>query len=185
MANCKGIAVTARLAYAEEVHGAAGLKQLLDSLSPEHRALVEGRILPHAWVPIELFIALNVNADKLWGSGDLALCQVLGAWAAEKNLPTLFRIFYRLGTPMFIFSKAAKLWLQHYDTGRLEPTSPGPNEVRLLLHDFGQPHRAHCLSVLGWAARSIEMSGGKLTACEEPRCRTRGDPFCELLLRWK
>jgi hypothetical protein len=185
MANCKGLAVNMRLAYAERFHGQEGLAQLVASLTPEHRATIEARVLPHAWVPMDLFIALNVNADRLFGKGDLALCQGMGAWAAEKSLPTLFRIFYRLGTPMFIFGKAAKLWSQHYDSGWLEPMSPGPNEVHLLLHELQQPHRAHCLSVLGWAARSIEMSGGTLAGAEELRCRTRGDDVCDLSLRWK
>ena len=185
MANCKGIAVTTRLAYAEEHHAEEGLKQLVASLPIEFRALIEARVLPHAWVPMDLFIALNVNADRLFGAGDLALCQAMGGWAAEKNLPKLFRIFYRLGTPMFIFSKAAKLWSQHYDSGRMEPSSPGPNEVRLTIYDFEQPHRAHCLSVLGWAARSIQMSGGKQLGADELRCRTRGDACCELQLSWK
>lgn len=53
MANCKGIAVTTRLAWVQEHHGDAGLRSVLASLSPEHQKLVEGRVLPHAWVPIE------------------------------------------------------------------------------------------------------------------------------------
>ncbi len=184
MANCKGIAVLTRLTYAEVHHGAEGRKQLLESLEPAQRAMLEGHVLPHAWVPFDLFIALNVNADRLFGSGDLSLCRTMGAWSAEKSLPTLFRIFYRFGTPMFIFGKAAKLWSHHYDSGWLEPQSPAPNEVRLLIHDLQSPHRAHCLSVLGWAGRSIEMSGGKLVVQEETRCRTRGAPVCELRLTW-
>lgn len=184
MANCKGLAVQMRLQYAEAFHGAEGRRQLLAALSPEHRALVEGHVLPHAWVPMELFLALNVAADRLFGAGDLKLCEAMGAWAAEKSLPTLFRIFYRFGTPMFIFGKAAKLWSAHYDSGRLEPVSPAPNDIRLRLHDHAHPHRAHCLSVLGWARRSAEMSGAKVTVADELQCRTKGAPHCELKICW-
>lgn len=184
MANCKGLAVNMRLQWAQAVHGDDGLRRLIEGLTPESRALVEARILPHAWVPLALFNDVNVTADRLFGAGDLKLCVALGAWAAEKSLPTLFRIFYRFGTPMFIFGKAAKLWSAHYDTGRLEPLNPGPNEVRLRLRDHALPHRAHCLSVLGWATRSVEMSGGNITCSEEVQCRTTGAPWCELKITW-
>ena len=133
MANCKGIAVTSRFSWVEQNHGDEALRTLLDSLEPNHRARIDERILPHAWIPIGLFINLNVNLDRQFGSGNLAMCKTLGAWAAEKNLPSLFRIFYRLGTPMFIFTKASKLWSQHYDSGRLDAKSGQPNEVRLEL----------------------------------------------------
>lgn len=184
MANCKGLAVNMRFLWAQAHHGEEGRRRLIDALTPEHRALFDANILPHAWVPLGLFNDVNVCADRLFGTGDLALCVKLGAWAAEKSLPTLFRIFYRLGSPMFIFNKAAKLWSAHYDTGRLEPLNPAPNEVRLVLHDHGLPHRAHCLSVLGWATRSVEMSGGKVVISDEVRCRTKGDPVCELRISW-
>ncbi len=184
-AHCKGIAVNTRLTWVEEHHGEAGLSAVLGALSPEQRKMIDGRVLPHAWVPIELFIALNVAADQQFGKGDLALCVTMGAWAAEKTLPRVFKIFYRFGSPMFIFEKAAKLWSAHYDSGRLDPRSPAPDQIVLSLHDFATPHRAHCLSVLGWATKSIELSGGRVLAADERACRTRGAKCCELALSWK
>lgn len=55
---------------------------------------------------------------------------------------------------------------------------------RLVLSDFGLPHRAHCLSVLGWARKSVELAGATVTYAEEERCRTLGHKDCELVLRW-
>jgi hypothetical protein len=39
--------------------------------------------------------------------------------------------------------------------------------------------------VLGWAARSIELSGGVVLTATEERCRARGDETCELVARWR
>jgi hypothetical protein len=50
--------------------------------------------------------------------------------------------------------------------------------------DFDTPHRAHCLSVLGWIVAAAEMSGAKVQYAEEERCRTRGDDVCMLVARW-
>jgi len=184
MACCKGIAVTSRVKYVQEHHGEAGLGALLEAL-PEDRPLLEAHVLPHAWVPMDVFIRVNVAADRLFGRGDLKLCQEMGAWAAERTLPTLFKLFFRLGTPMFVFNKASKLWSAHYDTGTMVAERHGDGPAHLFIRDFAQPHRAHCLSVLGWASKSVALSGAKLARAEEPRCRTHGAPECELVVEWR
>ncbi|MCC6554149.1 MAG: hypothetical protein IT372_14180 [Polyangiaceae bacterium] len=184
MSNVKGAAVTARVRFVRERFGEGALADLLGALQPDARAAIEERILPQAWVPYDLYIDLNVAIDRLFGAGDLRLCYELGRYSAEVNLPTLYKLFYRLGTPMFVFEKAARVWRLHYDSGVLVPIEEGPKLVRLRVEDFQRPHRAHCLSVLGWAAKSIELSGGTVLRAEEERCRTRGDRACEHSLRW-
>lgn len=184
MVHSKGIAVTARLHYVQEKFGPEGYARLLASLPEEDRGLIEARILPHAWVPFGLFVRINVEADRLFGAGDLKLCFDMGAYGAELNLPRVFRLFYRLGTPMFIFGKAAKLWRAHYDSGQMVTWRDPAGRVHLEIRDFEEPHRAHCQSVLGWMHKSVELSGAKVVRAEELRCRTRGDPACELAIDW-
>jgi hypothetical protein len=184
MVDVKGSAVTSRIRWVREKHGEAGLRRLKAALPPTERTQIEGRILPHEWVPFDLFVAVNVTADELFGTGDLALCEEMARYGAEVNLPTLYRIFYKLGTPEFILRKAARLWDVHYTSGRLTPEELDGGGVRLLLEDFATPHAAHCRSVLGWAARSAELSGGIVDYAAEEKCRTRGDARCEFVLRW-
>ena len=129
--------------------------------------------------------ALLLVADRLFGKGDLELCRVMGAWAAGENLPKLFRLFYRLGSPTFIFERASKLWGAHYDSGAMALTEPTATGARLVLTDFKVPHRAHCLSVLGWSVGAIELAGSKVTSAEEERCRTWGHERCELAVKWQ
>lgn len=185
MPRVKASAVTARLQFLEARFGRDARSRLVASLAPEHRRVLDDGVLPHQWVPFELFVALNVAIDRAHGKGDLALCEELGAFGAEANLTTLYRVFYKLGTPMFIFRKAARLWEVHYDSGRLIPTEDGPTTARLKIVDFETPHRAHCLSVLGWARRSVELSGATIVERGEPRCRTRGDGACEIVVTWR
>jgi len=184
MAHCKGIAVLARLKWVQQHHGDEGSARLREALPGPTREVVDRHVLPHGWVPMEHFIALNVTADRLFGAGDLALCKVMGAWAAAETLPKLFRLFYRLGSPTFIFERAGKLWSAHYDSGHLELAEPADTSCRLRLSAFAQPHRAHCLSVLGWAGKSVELAGSILLEADEVKCRTRGDETCEMMLRW-
>ncbi|MCC6646098.1 MAG: hypothetical protein IT374_11070 [Polyangiaceae bacterium] len=185
MARVKASTVIARLQYVESRFGRDARARIVESLMPEHRRVIEDGVLPHQWVSFELFVALNVEIDRAHGKGDLALCEDMGAFGAAANLTTLYRVFYKLGTPMFIFRKAARLWEVHYDSGRLVPTQEGESTVRLKILDFDTPHRAHCLSVLGWATKSIELSGAKVTERAEQRCRTRRDGACELVVGWQ
>jgi hypothetical protein len=185
MANVKGSAVTARLRYVRERHGEEAVQRLLDQLPAGTRATLEGRVLPQAWVPYEVFVDVNVAVDRIFGKGDLSLCFELGRYAAEVNLPTLYRLFYRFGSPLYIFRRAAQLWSIHYDSGQLAAMEAGSNVARLEIIDFERPHRVHCLSVLGWASRSVELSGGVVLAAEEARCRTRGDETCEMVVAWR
>jgi len=185
MSSVKGSAVAARLRFVRERHGEQALARLLEAISAPHRAALEGRVLPQAWVPYDLFVELGEAADRLFGRGDLSLCYEMGRYAAEVNLPTLYRLFYRLGSPKFILRKAAQLWSVHYDSGKLAAFDEGASGARLEIVDFERPHRAHCLAVLGWASRSIELSGGTLLGADEERCRTWGAETCEMTLRWR
>jgi hypothetical protein len=183
--SVKGSAITSRIRYVRDRFGESALRRLKQNVSDVHRAQLEGKVLPHAWAPYDLFVEMNVQIDKLFGNGDLALCREMGRYSAEVNLPTLYRIFYKLGTPMFIFGKAARLWQVHYDSGQLVPVQESKDRVRLKIEGFAEPHRAHCLSVLGWAEQSIEISGAEVVDGKEDKCRTRGDEACELILEWK
>jgi hypothetical protein len=187
VAHVKGNAALARLRYAREHHGEAGEKALLAALKPENRALVERGLLPQEWVPFSLFVDLNVKLDAVFGRGDLALVYQLGRYGADRNLKTIYRIFYKLGSPAFIISRATNVWSLIYDAGRFVVV-PVPNETNTVLariEGFPTPHRSHCLSVLGWAARSVELSGGTLLNAIEKSCRHRGEESCEFFLRWK
>src|SRR5688572_10535218 len=70
LAQVKGSAITARIRYVRERFGEDGYRQLVAALSADERALIQGRILPHAWVPYDLFVDVNVEADRLFGKGD-------------------------------------------------------------------------------------------------------------------
>lgn len=184
MARVKGSAVTSRVRFVREHASEAAYRSVRAALSPGARSQLEAGVLPHAWVPFELFVELNVEIDKQLGAGDLALCREMGRYGAKVNLPTIYRIFYRLGSLPFILKKAARLWEVHYDSGRLDVETDSTSAI-MTIAEFETPHATHCLSVLGWAEAAGELSGVQVIEARELGCRTRGDDRCQLLLRWK
>ena len=91
-ANIKGSAITARVRYVRELYGEPGVRRVKEALSPEYRKRLEEKVMPHDWVPMEMFIELCTEIDRMYGRGDLALCRELGRYAAKVNLPTLYRM---------------------------------------------------------------------------------------------
>jgi len=180
----KGSAITSRIRYIREHADEDVYREIRDSLTPENRAWLKKGVLPHEWAPYSLFIELNVVADFVLGEGDLALCREMGRFGARVNLPTLYRIFMRLGSVQYIMRKASRLWTVHYDSGHLEVEELTNKAVRLIIRDFEEPHRAHCLSVMGWAEGAVELTGANVRSAFEETCRLDGSDACRLYAKW-
>jgi hypothetical protein len=182
--HVRASAILARLRWVEEHHGREARRAILVSIPPTHATAILAAVNPTLWVPFDAFIALCEAIDRAYGSGDLQLCRVLGRYAAEVNLPTIYRIFYKLGSVRYIISKASAVWTTHYDSGRAS-TRDIPKGVAFIVEGFATPHRAHCLSVLGWMEQSAIISGANVTAAREAHCRLRGDAACEFQVEYK
>jgi len=188
VSNVRGSVITSRLKWVRDRFGEPGVRVLKGALSPGNRARIEARIQPHEWAPFELYLEVTTEIDRLWGRGDLALAKDLGRASADFALPTILKMFLRFGSPSYTIGKAAKLWSVHYDSGTLETLEIHDAEgdgCQLTLRDFETPHRAHCLTVLGWSERTIELSGGQLLWGRELACRANGDDVCRFAARWR
>lgn len=181
--HVRASAILARLRWVEEHHGREAKRAVLVSLPPTLASAILAATSPSLWVSFDAFVALCQAIDRTYGSGDLAMCRVLGRYAADVNLPTLYRIFYKIGSFRYIISKASAVWSTHYDSGRAS-THDIPGGVAFVMEGFAKPHRVHCLSVLGWIEQSAVISGAKVTRAEEVKCRTRGDAVCEFQIEY-
>ena len=165
------------------------MQRLLHQCSPDLRASLDGRlgrgIEKAKWYPFAQFIELITLIDRLFGQGDLGLVKDLGRFGADANLTTIYRLFFKVGTVHWILGRAVRLWSAHYDSGYLEVMTRGPKTTVLRIRGFDTPDKIHCLSVLGWAERSIELSGGKNVLASEPLCRTKGDELCQMEATWQ
>ncbi|HJK94351.1 MAG TPA: hypothetical protein RMH85_14760 [Polyangiaceae bacterium LLY-WYZ-15_(1-7)] len=182
--RCKGSAITSRMRFLEERGGDAARAAVLERLSPAFAERLEAGVLKNAWVPFDLFLALNEAIDAELGQGDLALCREMGRFGARLNLPTVYRLFYKVGSLAFILRRAPRVWAVHYSSGKLV-VDTGRDWAKLRVERFRRPHRALWLSVLGWAEASAELSGTRLREAElltAPESLAEG--ACEMVLRW-
>lgn len=184
VANVKGSSLSSRVLWVQLNHGEAGTQRLLAQCSPALRDAIAGGIHKARWYPFDQFIELITTIDRLFGKGDLALVEELARHGADANLTTIYRLFYKVGTTHWILGRAVRLWSAHYDSGYLEVMTRGPKTAVLRIRGFETPHAVHCRSVMGWAGRSIELSGGKHVRSTEVACRLQGSEFCQIESTW-
>lgn len=182
--NVKGTAIAARVAWVRERHPDAW-EPFLAALAPATRDVAAAPVLKSAWYPLAAFLDLNLAADRLLGKGDLALVREIGRYAASANMPTVYRLFYRLGSPEYVLKKAAALWQAHYDAGRAELREGGPGRAELVVTGVQTPHPALCRSVEGFMERAIELTGAKDVKVAESGCLAAGGAACVFVAAWR
>ena len=185
MANVKGSAISSRALWVRLHHGDDGVQALSKAVKADTRKALDGTIDKASWYPFDVFVDLNESIDRVFGKGDLGLVKTLGRFGAEANLKTIYRLFYMVGTVKWVMDRAARLWDLHYDSGRFLIVRKPGNEIEARIVKFATPHRTHCLSVAGWAERSVELSGGKDVRLSETGCRAKGDDDCAFEVTWR
>lgn len=184
MVQVKGSTLVPRLKFIQERGRGEQKEQALGRLSPEFRQAVALGLLQNQWYPFDYFVQLTQAIDKVFGRGDLSFIPELGRYSAEAALKGIYKVFYKVGSPEFIIKRATRVWSQYYSSGSLTVVTAGPKQVKIVLADFALPLREHCLSVLGWIQKTLEMSAGHPARVEETQCRLKGDTTCEFTAAW-
>ena len=181
----KGTVLAARIQYVAK-RGEADLAAWKAELSPAARELVEVGPLVNGWYPFTIFLELSESIDRVFGTGDGALCRELGRASFDKYSKTLYRLVFRALTIDFLVRRAKVAWQLHYDVGSLESDSEtlpdGRKRIQIRLHDMPEPHPAHCQSVRGWIVRAAEITGASEIEERCVDCRRRGDRDCSFEL---
>ena len=180
--HVKGTVLLARLDFARS-RGADVLERFYAALEPATREMLESA-LPTQWFPYQKLCELTELLDRVAGSGDLALCEEMGRFACDANVPRFLRAFLRFGKVEFFLSRAAAAWRAHYDAGSMEVVKLGPKKVRLRLIDVPDQCHAQCLTVVGFVKRAAELAGTKIVTGGVTACRERGAEVCELTGSW-
>lgn len=136
------------------------------------------------WVDFASFIEATELVCRLFADGDENLAKEIGRFGAEANMGTWRTFVYRLLSPRRVFELAGTFWRHHYDGGKLTTELVGTDGLRIGLEGFPTQHRLHCLSVLGWCERTVELGKPKQVSFIEDECRVRGDARCSFLGRW-
>ena len=184
MAITKGITFTHARSYVEEQFGAAGWKNVLAHNLAEDRAIL-GTIVAVGWYELALYARLLRSVDETLGLGDLELLTAIGRYGAEKDLTTVYRLFFRFQSPAYAIEKIAEYWRKFHDTGLWTVEREGDGKARGTLRDWGCVDRVLCREMTAYMTRVLELVGAKDVRLTHPRCRAEGEPECFFALRWR
>jgi hypothetical protein len=184
MSNVKGMALSTRVDFIRERFGADAYARVLTAVTPKTREILEGMVLPQMWVPMVEYADFLTTTDRLLGKGDLELVVEMGRYAAARNLPTIYKVFLRFASPIYVMSKATSIWNLNYDSGRLVTEERGPTTAYLRV-EVDRPSCAQCASVRGWAEGAAAVCGVSDVRSKKLECRSAGGKACDFLLTWR
>src|SRR6266542_717428 len=132
VARTKGITLTHARSYAEKAFGPGAWERVLAKSSVEDRTNLGG-IVAVGWYDLGLYARTLRAMDAALGRADLALLDDLNRYGAEKDFTTVYRLFFRMGSPIYAIEKTADYWRKFHDTGTWSIEREGAGRARGVL----------------------------------------------------
>ena len=109
---------------------------------------------------------------------------LMGRQGSDDALTTVYRIFYRLGSPSFIIQRAPLVWKNYYSEGTFVVPKVTAVSAVARVTDLCMPHQGVCTRISGWIQRTMEHSGGREVRVVHPQCTLAGGPHEEWDVNW-
>ena len=179
----KGSLILGRLGYIQS-NFRDRYAEYLAASQPDTRQAIEAAILPSSWYPFAIFLDVSGTAERLFGTGDYSVVRRMAAHSARVNMPTVYKIFLRLGSPEFLLKRTAQIWQVQYDSGvatSIATAGGGSVEVR----DFGQPDPLHCQGITGFMEQCLRLTRARAVSVAHVKCRCQGGDVCRWDATWR
>jgi len=183
LARVKGTAVQSSLRYVREKFGEAPLARILKALPEADRRPLES-VLASVWYDVALFLRFMVEAERQLGSQEPDLVRNMGRASCDYGLTTVYKIFFKIGSPEFIIGRGARVFSSYYDTGELVIAESGPGHCVAELRAFEGGAPQFCERIYGWMQRTLELAGAKNLRPKHQVCVHRGGPVCRFEGDW-
>jgi hypothetical protein len=181
----KGTLIAARPRYVRERWGEAALEDIASRVGPERRHLLYDELLSFRWYPMVDMVALDRAIIDGPMGGDASQMKAFGSEIARYDLPTVYRMLFRFGTPSFVVKRMNIAYATYIAGGSISIATPGPGEAELTLRDAVLPAFLCTHGISGWITAALELSGAAGVEVDEVACQHAGDPYCRWHARWR
>ena len=183
-AEVKGQAIRARRRYVLEKFGEPGLQALAKSLDPPSLDYLNSTVLPSSWYQLGPLYQLDRAIVGTLMKGDRSQMRQLGRDVAQYDLTTLYKLFFRIGSPSFILGRVAVAFSQYTRPGKMD-SEAGSDHERTVEMSGVVVAGYMCAEVYsGWMEAAVTMSGGKSPHAQHSACQHRGDRSCIWKVSW-
>jgi hypothetical protein len=164
--------------WIEESYGQSALRDVIRACSPAVRERYTSAIAIN-WHPVEELIELLTVADTTLGRGDGKVAEEIGAAGARANMKgVVIRFAFYVTKPELLMRRAAGLWRQFNDHGKMILVAIDDTSVKLEVTGVPDPNWLFCCVITGWCREVANAMGMRAARARHTRCRARGDERC-------
>ena len=179
-ANVKGTNFVALRAFAL-AHDATD--RLRAGLEPEARVAFD-EALAVGWYPASTFVATLHALGPALGEAPEVTARRYGRFAAEHDLTTLHRVFFRFANPIYVLEKSTQYWSRFHDRGEWRIARPGSQSAVAELVGAGIVDAIFCETLLAYITRLFELVGARQPRWSHTKCRANGAESCVFVGEW-
>jgi hypothetical protein len=183
MAQVKGTAVQSSMRYVRERFGEEPLEKILAALPESDRAPLAS-VLASSWCPMPAFLRFMQEAKRQLGSREPDVLRNMGRASAEYGVTGVYKIFFKVGSPEFIISRATRVFSSYYDTGRIAVVESRAGRTVVEVTGLEGSAPEFCERIYGWMHRTLELAGAKGLESAHSLCVHRGDAVCRFEGSW-
>jgi uncharacterized protein (TIGR02265 family) len=185
MAQVKGTAVQSSMRYVRERFGEDVLARVIEALPEADRQGFGHGVLPSAWYPMDAFLRFMQEAERQLRAQEPDVVRKMGRASCEYGVTGIYKVFFKVGSPEFVISRATRVFASYYDTGELKVVDSGPGLAVVELGGLEGGAREFCERIYGWMQRTLEMAGARSLRSAHSTCIHRGDPVCRFEGNWE
>lgn len=150
-------------------------KQPLGPMASTAEALLEERILDHAWYPHQPLVELlRVLYRDVLGSNEAHTLHV-GIIAGKNALETWHSMYVMKDDPIGSVLAMRHSWRTYFNFGDLKAEQTAPNVVTLMLSGYPDVQVVHANMILGWAVAAGQLGGAPTARGKLLECPWKGD----------
>jgi predicted hydrocarbon binding protein len=183
--HVKGNLVASRPRYVREKWGDLGYADVASRLRPPARAIFEGTILPFAWYdfPDMAEIDRAIVAGPM--GGNVSKMKAFGSTIARYDLPTLYKVLFKIGTPSFFMKRINAVYSTYIRGGAMATSSVSKDHAVVTQTEGDFPFYFCDQGIPGWFTAAIELSGGRQVRVAQIECVHMGGARCTWDAEWK
>jgi hypothetical protein len=133
-------------------------------LKPEDWEIINKRILPSLWYPVEIFTRCGWAIFKIMAQGNLDVARMGGKMQGKNLFETVYKGIVTAQDPQTALNRFVVVYNQFFNFSSLRFEEAGKNHLKIH-NDYDESNQpgmaAYCYNLMGILETLVEMSGGK------------------------
>jgi hypothetical protein len=181
----KGNLLGRRAWYVRDRWGDDALTKLTRMVPESSRKFLVDAPLTFAWYPFGVMMDIDRAIVDGPMKGEIGRMTEFGSAIAKHDLPLLYKVLFKVGSPSFIIKRLNIVAKQYIRESGISAVVEKDGEALVTQSGRRFPMYFCTYGVSGWFHAALELSGAKSPTVEHASCLHRSDPACTWLLRWR